>query len=172
MFSKNFDDIIVVYGEYQPIYGIMEAELGVELHTEIPEKVWDVSRETLLCLDDMVMSLTDFHSDMYIKSRHSRVTPMILSQLVFNSKQLKNILVNCTMIFFMSSKSMLQSFTYFARQSGETKFLVDAYKKLADEPYQYLLILRDSRVPDLLRIRTNIFPDDTSEPPTIFVPAI
>ena len=44
---------------------------------------------------------------------------------------------------------------------GNSKFLIEAFKDATQQPYGYLLIDLKPDTEERIRVRTNIFPDDT-----------
>ena len=50
---------------------------------------------------------------------------------------------------------------------GQNRFLKEAYSDATSRPYGYLLIDLKQNTPDSIRIRTNIFPDETC---AVYVP--
>ncbi|KAL3117847.1 hypothetical protein niasHT_001438 [Heterodera trifolii] len=101
-------------------------------------------------------------ADLYTKkSHHNNFSVIFLTQNLFD-KAMRVPRSNAQYIFLMRAPSDMLSIRNLASQMfpREHGFLMDAYKQACADPYGYLLVTLHANRDNLLRLRTNIFPDD------------
>ncbi|KAL3093888.1 hypothetical protein niasHS_004728 [Heterodera schachtii] len=101
-------------------------------------------------------------ADLYTKkSHHNNFSVIFLTQNLFD-KAMRVPRSNAQYIFLMRAPSDMLSIRNLASQMfpREHGFLMDAYKQACADQYGYLLVTLHANTDNLLRLRTNIFPDD------------
>ena len=169
----EFNNIVFSYAQEQPLYDEIRLEnpginwvegfnMGVE-----KEFLSDISSNDLIIFDDQMDSLCNdlnFETFFTKKSHHMNISVIFLTQnIYYKSKCMRTINLNTTCyIIFKSPRDMSQIYTL-SRQlfPGMTKYLVDSYKDIVKSPFGYMVIDIDPRTFDNLRVRTNIFPEET-----------
>jgi hypothetical protein len=135
--------------------------------------VLDDSQRTLLIIDDqMTDAMKDKNvQELFIRGVHHRnVSVILLNQNLFpQGKFGRDIRLNCRYYVIMKSPTLNSQVTFLGRQifPSNPSFLVDAYKKATHDPYTYLILILHPLCKDQLRVRTNIFPEETQ---TIYLP--
>jgi len=126
---------------------------------------FDGSEPVLLVVDDLMNETYDSIANLFTKGSHHRnISIVFLVQNLFHkNKHIRTISLNAHYMVLFKNPRDASQFASFARQMYPTKsaFAVEAYKDATREPYSYLFVdLRPEQHEDL-RLRTNIFPDET-----------
>ncbi|KAL3115095.1 hypothetical protein niasHT_017939 [Heterodera trifolii] len=149
--SEMFDPppkvIVWAYGEYSSQIPELERQ-GVVPHAGPPseEMLKKLPKPFLIVYDDLMATLT--------RRSWPICTPRNPTITTFRS--------NAQYIFLMRAPSDMLSIRNLASQMfpREHGFLMDAYKQACADQYGYLLVTLHANTDNLLRLRTNIFPDD------------
>jgi hypothetical protein len=163
LMSPPPEQIIYCFGEYQEIYSHYS---NVEFNEGLPDLArFDGSRRVLLILDDLMNESGDGVEKIFTKySHHRNISIMYLCQnLFYKSKGSRTMSLNAHyLVIFKSPRDVLQVATL-ARQMypGRSKFLIEAFHDATSKPFSYLLLDLKPTTEDQLRVRTNIFPDET-----------
>ena len=180
MFETPPKKIIYSYGEYQPLFDQMEAQIpGLILHCGLPTKEnisdWtDPSYHTVIVLDDMMAQVTKSEDALFlftVTAHHRCCSVIFLTQNLFMpGKYARSISLNCHYVImfrnFRDNRSLISGFGSQA-YPGQTKFFKCALDKATSQPYGYLLNDMTVRIPNEQRLRTNIFPNEDTH---VFVP--
>ena len=180
MFETTPKKIIYSYGEYQPLFDQMEAQIpGLILHCGLPTKEnisdWtDPSYHTVIVLDDMMAQVTKSEDALFlftVTAHHRCCSVIFLTQNLFMpGKYARSISLNCHYVImfrnFRDNRSLISGFGSQA-YPGQTKFFKCALDKATSQPYGYLLNDMTVRIPNEQRLRTNIFPNEDTH---VFVP--
>ena len=161
------DKIIYAYGEWQTMFQEMK---NVEFVRGLTENV--VSREnlsghTLLIIDDLSDSIDEkLIGALFTKISHHRFVSVcfLLNNLYYRGlKNMRDISLNTHYLIIFKSPRDGGSIATIARQmySKDYKYMIDAYNDATKEKYGYLLIDSKASTPDLIRLRTKIFPSET-----------
>ncbi|KAL3068191.1 hypothetical protein niasHS_016437 [Heterodera schachtii] len=174
--SEMFDPppkvIVWAYGEYSSQIPELERQ-GVIPHAGPPseEMLKKLPKPFLIVYDDLMGDIDAKKlADLYTKkSHHNNFSVIFLTQNLFD-KAMRVPRSNAQYIFLMRAPSDMLSIRNLASQMfpREHGFLMDAYKQACADPYGYLLVTLHANRDNLLRLRTNIFPDD--EEKIVFVP--
>ncbi|KAL3075210.1 hypothetical protein niasHT_037439 [Heterodera trifolii] len=166
--SEMFDPppkvIVWAYGEYSSQIPELERQ-GVIPHAGPPseEMLKKLSKPFLIVYDDLMGDIDAKKlADLYTKkSHHNNFLVIFLTQNLFD-KAMRVPRSNAQYIFLMRAPSDMLSIRNLASQMfpREHGFLMDAYKQACADPYGYLLVTLHANTDNLLRLRTNIFPDD------------
>ena len=154
--------IIYCYGEFQPIFCDYPY---VTFNEGLPDtNQFDGTHPTLLIIDDLMPETNYSISNIFTKcSHHRNVSVVYLTQnLFYKSKQNRTMNLNAHYIILFKNPRDATQVATLARQMypGRSKFLLEAFKDATEKPHGYLLIDLKPDMPEMYRIRTNIFPDD------------
>jgi hypothetical protein len=145
----------------------------VIFHQGLPDiDQFDGSEPVLLILDDLMSETNDTIAAMFTKGSHHRnVSIVFLVQNLFDkNKHFRTISLNSHYLVLFKNPRDTSQFSYLARQmyASNYRFAVEAFKDATRQPFSYLLVdLRPEQDEDL-RLRTNIFPDES--PHYVYVP--
>ena len=174
MVDKEMDIIVFSYSQEQPLYD--------KIKENNPEIVWvegydagmdetylsDNTKNKLVVFDDQMESLTnnlDFQNFFTKKSHHMNISVIFLVQNIFyKSKYMRTINLNTTVYAIFRSPRDMNQVQLLARQlyPGNTRYMIDSYKDATSQPFGYLIVDIDPRTLDKFRLRTKIFPEDTT----------
>ena len=164
--------IVFCYTEYQPAYDKL-ALMGVELVEGIPDLTqFKTPEPKLVVFDDLMTELakTDELTTVFTRaSHHWSLSCIHIMQNAFYGKS-RNARINASyMVLFKSPSDKLQV-TTLARQlyPGQVKFFINSYNDATCDPFSYLFIDLTQQTDDKVRLRTHIFPDETTH---VYVPA-
>ncbi|KAL3098471.1 hypothetical protein niasHT_021330 [Heterodera trifolii] len=164
MFDPPPKVIVWAYGEYSSQIPELERQ-GVVPHAGPPseEMMKKLPKPFLIVYDDLMGDIDAKKlADLYTKkSHHNNFSVIFLTQNLFD-KAMRVPRSNAQYIFLMRAPSDMLSIRNLASQMfpREHGFLMDAYKQACADPYGYLLVTLHANTVNLLRLRTNIFPDD------------
>lgn len=165
LFTPPAEKIIWCYSEYQPnVYNLS----NVEYIKGIPDI--DKLRESkdipkLLILDDMMTELKSDPNLLQLFTRgchHWNCSVIHILQDLFYDRQRTN-RINTQYLFLLKSPADQLTAMNLAKQMfpKQTLYFMNAYKQATSQPHGYLLVDLDQNTPEHLRLRTNIFPDET-----------
>jgi hypothetical protein len=162
MYSTKFQSIVWCYGAIIPNLSVK----NVKFHRGIPDmNTFDIPPNSLLILDDL-MSETDSNvANLFTKyAHHKNLTVIFIVQNLFpKGKHARDISLNAQyIVVFKNPRDKLQ-IQYLARQimPRHSKDIVEIFDQVTSKPHTYLLFDLTQSTHDALRIRTNIFPDET-----------
>ena len=155
--------IIYCYGEYQNLFSQYP---NVEFNQGLPDVTqFDGRQPVLLILDDLMSESGDDVDKIFTKfSHHRNISVIYLSQnLFYKSNQNRTMSLNAHYLVIFKNPRDQNQLATLARQMypSNSKFLIEAFADATRQPYGYLLIDLKPDTEERLRIRTNIFPDDT-----------
>ena len=144
---------------------------NIRYHKGVPEKIGDAQRQMscLVILDDLLNVVYSEHvCDLFTKGSHHRnISVILITQNLFHQGQYyRDISLNAKHLVQLKTVRDNQQFMHFARQvyTKHSSSLYKAYLDATIRPYFILDLSQDTN--DLLRFRTNVFPDEG--PPTIY----
>lgn len=148
---------------------------GIHVSAGMPseELLSQMPRPFLWVMDDMMMQVNERTlAEIFTKKNHHRGFGVIfITQNIFE-KSLRVPRQNSQYIILTRAPNALSSIRNLGMQlfpgRSQLNYFLDAYDKCCKKLYGYLLIDLHPSSSNLLRLRTNIFPDD--EEYTIFVP--
>jgi len=155
--------VVYCYGEYQQLfseYPQMTFRQGMHNLDD-----FDGREPTLLVIDDLTNETDGAVANLFTKGSHHRnISAVFLVQnLFYKNKHIRTISLNAHyMVLFMNPPDASQ-FASLARQMYPNKsaFAVEAYKDATREPYSYLFVDLLPEQDENLRLRTNVFFDET-----------
>jgi len=171
MVNPTPSKILYFYSMYQPAYDEMRA-----LHRDITfvqglppddiETLLDKKYNNLIILDDMMTEIADNPTigNLFLRgSHHLNLSVIYLVQNIFpKGKQCRNISLNASyMVLFRNPRDKAQ-IGILAKQMypGNTKFFMDSFEDATLQPFGYLFLDLKTTTPEVLKIRTNIFPEE------------
>ena len=178
MFQESPKKILYCYNStWQPMFSKMESEINnITFHYGLPssEDLEDFQTSTvghkLIILDDLQQDATNTNSilnQFIIGTHHNNCSALLLIHNLFpKSKHGRTLSLNTQVFVLMSNPRDRQQVKTLGRQLGYDN-LLEAYQMATRQPYTYLMIDLHNHTDNNLRIRTNIFPDETS-PTTVY----
>lgn len=163
------------YAAWQEVYDHMTNENLVQEwknecpNTEYIEELGGKYKDKgglLVIIDDFLSQMNKDIADLFkVTSHHSKASIFFLSQSLFHDdKHYRELKTNVNYIILFknptNSKHASRFFNNIAPDSS--KALMKVYQKVTKKPYSYLLFDLHQETPDEIRIRTNVFPHETS----------
>ena len=156
--------IVWCYGAYQKFFNDLK---NVEFHDGLPDlNSFDGVQRTLLIIDDLMQETDDRVSQIFTReSHHKNISAVYLTQNIFHkSKQNRTMSLNAHYLVLFKNVRDATQISHLAAQMypGKSKFLIDAYRDATSAPFTYLFIDLKPDTDDKIRVRSNIFPDQTT----------
>lgn len=162
------------FKEWQPSFETLKKEKIIkEWHNFLPnlQFVKDISQPyqenggSLVIIDDFGQNLTRDIVELFtVLSHHSNLSVILLLQSLFNKNPLyREIQLSAEYISVFKNNRDKSQILHFAKQMfpTNTKFLVEAYRIATLNPYTYMFFDMTQKIPDILRIRSNILPSES-----------
>ena len=156
--------IVWCYGIYQPFFNEMKS---VEFIEGVPDvNLFDGQQRTLLILDDLMHETDDRVSQIFTRvSHHKSLSVLYLTQnLFYKTKQNRTMSLNAHyLVLFKNPRDMTQV-SHLAAQMypGKSKYMIESYRDATSIPFSYLLVDLKSDTEEKMRLRSNIFPGETT----------
>jgi len=171
MIEPRIEKIIWCYGTPGSIHGLKNEFPDIVLHRGLPNDNWlssqDSSVPKLLIVDDLMHETNNgFVSKMFTRtSHHENISCIVLTQNLFpDKKDMRDAALNTTYrIIFNNQMDRGQVIRLSARIWGNamSQYLQDTLDDVkSTSKYAYIMVDNDPHTPDVLRVRTSIFPDD------------
>jgi hypothetical protein len=168
--------ILCCYSEKSAVLSRELAALGkdVEFHEGVPENLGNAQGKVrLIILDDL---LNEVYSkdvcDLFTKGSHHRNVYVLLKtqNILQQGRFCRTISLNAKYTVALKNVRDKNQFLYLARQvhPENSDSLYRAYIDTTEKPHGYLILDFAQDTNDLLRYRTNVFPEEY--PPVIYVP--
>ncbi len=155
--------IVYCYSEYQQLF---DKYRRVDFRQGLPDlQDFDGSEPVLLVIDDLMNETDESIANLFTKGSHHRnISVLFLIQNLFHkNRHVRTISLNSHYMVLFKNPRDASQFASLARQMypNRSAFAVEAYKDATREPFSYLFVdLRPEQDEDL-RLRTNIFPNET-----------
>lgn len=153
-------------GQQIKIPDFIQADRKVKFRSGIPDfsKIND-GKPRLVVLDDLMGKISAEVMELFTRgSHHQNISVLFLVQNIFfgGSKLFRTISLNAHYIILTKNpRDKNQISTLAVQVSPENSAaLRNAFRDATKDAYSYLLFDSSQRCPDMLRFRTNIFPDD------------
>jgi GTPase SAR1 family protein len=162
MFNTHFNSITWCFGAVTPRLDVSD----IHFVQGIPDmENFDIPSNSLLILDDLMSETNGDVANLFTKyAHHKNLTVIFIVQNLFpKGKHARDISLNAHyIIVFKNPRDKLQ-IQNLARQimPRHSKDVVEVFEKATAKPHTYLLFDLTQSTPDALRIRTNIFPNET-----------
>ena len=161
MISPAIDEIIWGYNQWQDSYNKLPK---VQFYQGIP-KLEKSTKKRLLVIDDQ-MDCADVVSSIFTRESHHKNVSVIyiVQNLFYAHKDMRTVHLNCHYLILFKCPRDMSSISVLARQMfpGNARFLRNVFADATRLPHSYLLIDFKQSTPDHLRLRTNIFPAETT----------
>ena len=156
------DRILWCYGEYQTLYGTVDV---VDFHQGLPDlNTLDPRGKHLIILDDLMDETDQRVASLFTKKSHHRnISVMYIVQNLFHrGKHHRTISLNAHyMVVFKNPRDVSQIMALAHQMySQRTKYFLEAYIAAIARPHGYLVIDMKQETPDILRLRSHIFPGE------------
>ncbi|KAK3929822.1 Isethionate sulfite-lyase [Frankliniella fusca] len=152
MFNTTFEHIIFYYSEWQPLYDTLKSNHGVDFREELPLLEDHPTRQ----------------GPKLIGSHHRNLSIFFLSQCLFPDG-LRQISLNTHYIVLFKTRRDLAQIRTFCMQVDPQHFraLLEAYEDATRAGYIYILFDFKPNQTDHLRMRTLIFPGEST---VVYIP--
>jgi hypothetical protein len=170
MIDTKIEQIVWIHGQRQPLHEKIKNEINIPIifYDEIIslDEIAPESRPPprLVIIDDMMNSINGQIVKIFSQGSHHRnLSVIFITQNIFNqSKGNRDISLNCHYIVLFKNPRDRQQIYSFSRQVFPTKskFLLSAFDQATEKPHTYLLFDFRQETQEILRFRTQIFPDD------------
>lgn len=166
MISPPAKSVLYAYGEFHSHIPVLERS-GIATYPGLPDDqlLNTFEKPMLLVLDDLMLSSKeDYLTSLYTKkSHHQMINVVFLTQNLFE-KNLKVARNNSQYVVLMKSPNSALGIKTLGTHlfPGELAYFLDAYNKATERPYGYLLVDMQSSTDSKLRLRTDIFPGETT----------
>lgn len=166
MFDPPPEKIFWCYSEWQDGYNKIP---NVEFIEGLPtDEIMLPERRQVVILDDM-MNLSDKDgriSAIFTKKSHHCNTSVffVMQNLFHKGKDVRTITLNAHYIVLTKNPRDQSQINHLAKQMypGKVSFMQEAYKDAVSDPYGYLFVDISQLTPDHLRLRSRIFPGETT----------
>ena len=171
--TPSIEEIIYCYALWQPEYvKIQQQNSRVKFVKGLPDfENINVGIRRLVVVDDMISELNSEIESMFIRgSHHLGISLCLITQNIFSRvKSFRNLSLNAHYIVCFKQPRDASQIMHLARQfcPRNVKYVVDAYYKATQHAFGYILFDYRQQTPDILRLRTNIFPDENL---VVFIP--
>ena len=163
------DKIVWCYSVWQPLYDeIQKNDSSIQFIQGVPSMELIQSGNFILVVDDLMDSeeTAVVMSDIFTKySHHYNITCIFILQNLFPKfKQARTISLNAHYIVLMKNTRDKAQIRHLASQvfPGNVKYLVDTFEDATKDPFSYLLLDFKPETAEQIRVRTKIFPTDTT----------
>jgi len=155
--------IVWCYGEWQRRFYSVP---NVEFIEGLPQREnFYGTQSTLLILDDLMNETNRSVTDLFTKGGHHRnLSVVYIVQNLFNNGKDRTISLNSHYIVVFKNPCDASQIVHLAKQAypGKVKAVQEAFKDATSTPFGYLLLDFKQCTPDKLRLRTKVFPDETT----------
>lgn len=179
MCNPPIQEVHWFYGIESPqLKGLVEEFPFIKVHSGMPQESWlrdlDTDTTRLIVLDDLMYGSKDGTlSNLFTRtSHHANISCMFLVQNLFNRhKDMRDAFLNSSYkIIFKNATDKLQLNILSQRIFGkkQSNFLSDIMEEISeDTSYGYIALDHHPTTPDILRVRSAIFPGEGND---IYIP--
>lgn len=171
--KNEIANILFYYKEWQPAYQSAKEDKIVTSFLNVVPSADDIRERvmyhtdkggSIVIIDDYMQSINDDIVSLFTTmSHHLKITVFLLTQNLFaKSAGYRDISLNSTYIILMKNPRDSSQVSTFAKQfaPGKTKFITDVFREATRLPHSYLIFDNHQRTPDIIRVRSNIFPKE------------
>ena len=173
MFSAPVKSVLYCYGVYQPLYNSMKAHLPMPIRFKqgTPDEgdinnMYDGDFHVII-MDDLmeVVVKSEYLQKLFSQYCHHRnMTAIMVSQNIFQpGKYTRTISLNSHIMVLFANKRDESQVSHLARQLAprHSKMFMRIYQEVTRRPYGYLLVDCTPSHPEEIKLRSNVFPDET-----------
>jgi len=155
--------VVYCYEEYQQLFSKYPM---VTFHQGLPNlDDFDGREPTLLAVDDLMNETDDSVANLFTKRSHHRnvIVVFLVQNLFYKNKHIRTISLNAHYLVLFKYQRDASQFASLACQmyAKKSAFAVEAYRDATREPCSYLSVELRTEQNEDLRLRTNIFPNET-----------
>jgi len=172
--SRFVGGIIWCYSEEKAVPSKQLEKLGLNItHQEgLHESYGNARGETsLIILDDLNEAYGRSVCDLFTKGSHHRNISVVLTQNIFHQgTHCRDISLNAKYLVLLKNVRDKNQFTFLARQvyPEHSPRPCKSFRNATERPHGYLILDFAQDRDDMLRFRTNVFPDEG--PPALYAP--
>lgn len=183
IFTIKPSKVFLFYKFNQPIYEEMEINGLINELVEINEETLSYDNITrmvnpykknggsLIIFDDSMSDVTDDFAQIFTNlSHHQNCSIIYITQNLFHkNSNYRTMSLNAHYLFLMKNDRDKQQINTLARQicPGNSTYVVQSFVQATKYPYSYLLLDFRPQSPEILKLRSNIFPHQF--PYTIYI---
>jgi len=174
LFRNPLDKVVFCYGEWQKEFEDLQRQEGVTFIEGLPADLYEPfdGRPGMLILDDLMTESSNNPEVEKLFTRgthHRQLTTILLTQNLFRKGNRTQSLNAHYVVAFKNPRDRTQ-LGFLIRQAfpKQQKFVEEAFKDATRNEYGYLLFDFETDTPDVVRLRTNIFPSDPG-PQVVYV---
>ena len=171
MFTRVPTRIVFAYTEWQSAYDLIIKDTpSVQFVRNINDILendhfFSAKVSNLLILDDLASTIakSERASNLFTRGIHHKNVDVIhICQNIFQQgKSMRNLHLNSSYLILFKNARDVHQITILAKQTGRPD-LTEAYLKVTSEPFQPLILDMKSDSPDYLRIKSHVFPEETT----------
>lgn len=171
MFTEKPSTIMYCYGVFQPLFNDIPLS-NVVWHEGLPslETIETMNDDSfkIIILDDLMEKIlrnVDMQNLFTKHCHHYNITVIFLTQNVSAcGPYARNISLNTHILVLFANKRDESQCRYLARQlfPGNGQGFIEAYEDATGKPYGYLVVDCHPQTPRDIKLRTNIFPGQTT----------
>ena len=177
IFRPCFEKILYFHTQFQfdcesPLLGCTQEKLPIEFHQGFQWIAVDRSDaeklRTLVVIDDLYQDACEdgMFLNLVVAERHRNIHLMTLRHNIYQpTKNSKTIDLKVTQMILFKSPRDVEQIGVLGRQLGDTKILLEAYKRSTREPFGHLLIDLEPETDQKLEHCSNC----SSSPPSVFL---
>ena len=171
MISPPPDEIVWCYGVYQEVFQSLP---GVRFIDGLPDiNDFDGSKRVLLVIDDLMHEADERVVQLFTKgSHHKNISIVFLTQNIFHSSKYNRTMnLNSQYIVLFKNPRDVGQVGYLGRQmftKHGSQFLSESFEDATNKPYGYHFLDLKASTDQQLRVRTNIFHDES--PQYVYLP--
>ena len=169
--------ILYVYGEYHSFIPELESE-GIRICAGMPtdDMLSELPRPFLLVLDDLMLIVRENTlSELFTKKAHHQNFGVIFVTQNLFEKSMRVARNNSQYLVLMRAPNAVMQIRNLGAQlfPGQLQYFLDAYRQATLLPYGYLVLDLHAGSSPLLKVRTNIFPEESEieKQRTVFIPS-
>ena len=167
MMDQPPEEILFCFSEWQPAYTRISLEnKSVKFIEGLPPRgELSSNHRKLLIVDDLMQETDSRITTIFTKgSHHLNMSIIYIVQNLFSkNKEHRTITLNCHYIVIFKNPRDASQIIRLASQMfpRQTQYMLEAYKMATEQPYSYLFIDLKQDTPAHMRLRSNIFVDET-----------
>ena len=159
MIYPPVDRIVYSYKKYQPLFDTVS---GVEFVQGLPKL--DKSVKTLVLIDDQLgENLKEVVELFTVGAHHDNCSVIYVTQNMFyENKDYRTICRNAQYLIIFKSPRCMNQLSTLACQiypKGKSELMIKAFEDATSKPYRNLVVDLKPDTPEVLRLRTNVLPD-------------
>lgn len=160
--GEKIKQVIWCYKNENSIPNELKLNPLVLFHKNIPNDFSEISPNTLLVFDDLMM--TSFSKEITeiftVLSHHNNISIILVMHNLFHqNKHTRNVTLNSQYIVYFKNPRDLSSISHFTRQlcPSNSRNLQKLFNEVTEEPFGYLIVDLVQDTPEIFKYRSNIF---------------